>query len=187
MSERPPQKLSGSNDLAVWLNQLREFAISSRLISAYNAMIEGGTDGIRLKAIPGSGGTSTPGPVRATLFLILGDHLVCKLFGTSTQVKVAKNPKLRLSLTTETIEGITYTYSSGVYTATGVYYRRDAQPTSPAVGEVEKQTVNPDYIVGEEIWIDPITAFTTSDPTPVSVTYIEHFARLWLRRDDQGT
>lgn len=131
-----------------------------------------------------SGGTSTPGPARSTLFELHGDYLICKLFGTQTQVKVAKTPWLRSSITSETIWGVGVTYTNAAYTAPDKYQRRDAMPDA---GVTEKQVIYPYYKVGQEIWITPITPFDTADSASVSVTYIEAHSRVWLRKLDQST
>lgn len=160
--------------------------------------VKKGTKGYSWHVRPSKAGTPAPavGPGRYILVDVKADYLVCHPYGSpgaANYVFIAKPPKLRLSITTETMDdvntdpgGITMTYSSAVFSGTGYQYNRRIA-TNTRNGQTEVQVYVPRYIVGDTIYasaadtgvIPPIAgaqAITLKDDNDD--------ARIWVRKND---
>src|SRR5678815_2608667 len=112
-SVNPPGRLSGNSPLIPWLNALRDFAISCRPQSGLNYFTKRAPSGTIYEIQPGFAGLQ----LSRFRFKSMGtDHLVCRTWdGTNegaSDINIAKSPKLRFSITSETIDVLTITYSS---------------------------------------------------------------------------
>jgi hypothetical protein len=109
-----PALLTGSIPLATWLNALLESARSCQIAPGYGYKIKSRSSSGTVLEIVASGGSSTSQEAALVLLCITDashpDHLVCQdLAGTS--YLVAKAARFRGSLTTETVDSTTLTYT----------------------------------------------------------------------------
>lgn len=151
---------------------------------------------------------SSPGSSREIFYYqySMGDYIWCTDVRfpfpagvTPTYTPIAKNPKLRNSIASETIDGIVVSYDYSQYTADGQkYLRRDS--SIPGNSVIEKQDINPRFILNDEIQAEKIKGGThlktkVNDPlNPVANAAVDiEYAdtnpdgRAWTQRDDQST
>ena len=135
------------------------------LVGAGGSVLELKRDGI--------GGTETsPGGKRIQIVSVQSDYIT-GIDEASETTRVAKHPRLRGSLATEVIAGVTYSYT---YSGTGY----DSRTVSWAGGNSESQVVHPTYEVGDYIWADSVDACGVQFES-VDLQLIEHGAREWAR------
>jgi hypothetical protein len=121
-------------------------------------------DGVGGVTIAASGTSSA---VKMVLVAVWHEVLECTYQGQT--VYVLKSPKLRNSITSETINGVAYSYSYGA---------SHVARSSNGGGTIESQVVTPPWLLNDEIWAQPITAETRikipgSTPINVSATFID--------------
>jgi hypothetical protein len=114
-----PGDLGGGNPLVPWLNRLKRAIKKRTLLSGLGYKVKYSESGTVLEILPGSGGRPSPiSPIkRFRLIALRGDYSLCRTWDGinlgSDYVFVARPPKLRRSISAETIGGnvISYTYS----------------------------------------------------------------------------
>lgn len=179
----PPPEMTGSGVATSWLNRLRAFCISNRLVSGPGYRLRKSASGVsfELDSQPG-GGASTPAR-EYHLKSVQDDYLTCRTWdGTnegSTDVLIAKDPKNRTSLTTATVYGIvhTYTYQAGPDA-------NNKQRTNNDGTNTEMELITPAYIAGDTTICDTIYAIpaktSLKDPTGKPISLLElRPARQW--------
>jgi hypothetical protein len=150
----PPQ---GSSAQANWLRRIRQHSIENRVLSGRGYRTRRTTAGIILDINPGKGGTGL-GLFRFKS--MQNDYLVCRSWNGTVEgtqdVYIAKPPKLRFSISTETIDGVVVAYSGyGPLTQT-----RNAS----GGGNSESQVIVPRYLVNDLIY---------AMPAPTLVTFVQ--------------
>jgi len=167
----PPGRLSGNSPLIPWLNALRDFAISCRPQSGLNYFTKRTPSGTVFEVQPGFAGLQ----LSRFRFKSMGtDHLVCRTWdGTNegaSDINIAKSPKLRFSITSETIDVLTITYSS---------YNTGSQ-TRVATGTIsENQAIVPRFLVNDIIYAVSASTGVSVSSTPVSLIDLNLDARAW--------
>lgn len=143
-----PNPLSGTSPLVFWLNRLRDCVLSRTIQSGRGYKAISSPQGTVLDIDFQSGGRAQESQVAMyKLKSIQGDYLTCLTWDGGTagteDVYIAKNYKLRNSISSATINGELITYSYGQDHVT-----RTAVDTN---GHEETQTVIPYYLVGDII------------------------------------
>lgn len=128
-------------------------------------------------------------PKRYKLVTVKGDYLICTLWAGGDQLFIAKPPKLRMSVTTETLDGIVTAYSVGAFA--GTQYQFTRRIATPSTGGAEIQVIVPRYLVGDEIWAIDVGDTGELPPIPgsddTSLLDLNIDARAWTRKNDQTT
>lgn len=119
---------------------------------------------------------------RFRLKSVAGNYLVCRSWDGTTEGAddeyIAKPFKLRTNVTTEILDGITFTYS---------YNANNVQRTATSTDITEVQVITPRYIVNDEIFAFEAETGLQTVPTPPTaaedITLIDQNldARAWLR------
>jgi hypothetical protein len=175
-----PGRLSGSNALVGWLNRLVEWLRSDRLVSVVGGKLQQTTSGRVLTIDKQAGGTGVE-IVRLLVKEIKDDYLVCHSWDGTTEgtdpVYVAKNPKLRNSVTEETLDGVDYEYT---YTTTGTQAFVERVSVKTTDNSSETQRVVPRFILDDEIFaIDAQTSIQTEAAEDITLIDLNLDARAW--------
>lgn len=174
MSNSLPKYVKDDNGFTHAWNRLLDWARASELKSSTDILVNRTSHGTSLTlANQPSSTTATTNTI--TQFKVVsdgGDYIMASPWNGSTTgsaVKVAKPAKLRTSITAETINGVstTYTYTASLSgSVTQSYYR-----TAAFSSLLEYQQVIPFYLPNDIIYAAP---FSTSSPTTLSsVTFID--------------
>jgi hypothetical protein len=177
---RLPKKLSGSSVVVTWGNSLIDWVTNDRLVSVVGGKLQQTTAGRVLTIDPGGGG----GGLSITRLLvkeIKDDYLVCHSWDGTTEgtdpVYVAKNPKLRNSVTEETLDGVDYEYT---YTTTGSQAFVERVSVKTTDNSSETQRVVPRFILDDEIFaIDAQTSIQTEAAEDITLIDLNLDARAW--------
>jgi hypothetical protein len=132
-----PNPTTNDNRASAWMRRLQQGVRANQLTSSGRVKVRRGTLGLSLD-VPGSGG-----PISTWRFKEMStDYIICRSWdGTtegSTDVKIAKAPELRFSITSEVIDGDTVNYDG---------YDLDAQTRNASDGTTtETQVIVPRYL-----------------------------------------
>lgn len=145
-----PRKPIGNSDVASVIGRIIDYVKSLPIQPGVGYKVKRSTTGTRLEIdnrVP-------PQKKRLAINAVYGDYILCNpkvgtITDTLTDIYVAKNPKLRTSITVETLDGTAHTY-----TYTG-YIQRNAVFS----GTTETQYVVPRYL--------------TSPPDEIFAEYVE--------------
>lgn len=206
-SAPPPNEPMGNDQFTNWCRNLLRYVKSLELKGCYNGFVDRSTLGTFVRAQPGKGSTSESAAREIFYYQYsMGDYIWCTDIRSPfpngsipVYTPVAKNPKLRNSIATETIDGILVSYSYSAYTVDGQkYLRRDS--SIPGNSVIEKQDINPRFILNDEIQAEKVKGgarinTTASDPAntvlgiaqAIEYTDTNPDARAWTQRDDQST
>lgn len=142
-----PAPLSGFGPQASWLNRLRRFVLSNRILPGTGYRVRQLTQGVILEIsrIPGGAASS------AQVFRYVSggpDYFNAHSFDGSKEgthiVQIAKPYKLRNSNLSEVIDGVTVNYSA---------YDNTAQTrVATSSSATETHVIVPRYLVGDLIW-----------------------------------
>lgn len=177
-----PQRLPESGKwgaLFAWLNQLRDAVDSQKPLPSHNVRVTHTRVGTGLLGVAqAEDGTSV---VRLVFKEMQDDYIVCRSWdGTNegtTDIFVGKPPKLRTSVTEETLDGTDFEYT---YTVTGAdaFVSRISENQSDNTTELQK--VVPRYIIGDEIFaVSAATGIETVDAEAVALLDLNLDARAW--------
>jgi hypothetical protein len=164
-----PKPVTGTSDQASWLNKLLRFVVSLRLQPGRGYKVRHTTSGTILD-IEGLGGSVGP-QLKVKQFRVTdikGDYLVCREWNGTTEggtdINIAKPYKLRNSITSEKIDGLTINYS---------YAPSFVSRTASATGYTsETHIVNPPWLkknVADGFGGDIVYAVKSDNGTGVAV------------------
>lgn len=177
-----PQRLPESGKwgaLFAWLNQLRDAVDSQKPLPSHNVRVTHTRVGTGLLGVAAADeGTSV---VRLVFKEMQDDYIVCRSWdGTNegtADIFVAKPPKLRASVTEETLDGIDFEYS---YVTTGTEKYVSRTSTNQSDNTAETQKIVPRFIPDDEIFaIAASTGIETVDAESVSMLDLNVDARAW--------
>ena len=168
---RAPNRLSGNSPIIPWLNSLRDFAVAIVPRPGIGHKTKYTSNGVMFEIEPSGLGLK----IARYRFKSMGtDHLVCRTWDGTTDgasdIFIAKSPKLRFSITSETIDVLTITYSS---------YNIGSQ-TRVATGTIsENQAIVPRFLVNDIIYAVSASTGVTVSSSPVSLIDLNLDARAW--------
>lgn len=168
-----PSKIGGSHRLAGWLNRFVDRSRAAEVKQIIGGRFIETSDGKILVVDTGAAaGGAVTGPYR--LKSVEDDYLVCKLWDGTTEgeaasdasadVYIAKAHKLRHSITTETIEGVVYTYTYETGPTTTPTISNKLRVATAAGVVIERCIVTPEWLVNDLVWA--MRATTTVFRTP---------------------
>lgn len=177
---RLPKKLSGTHALVGWGNALIDWLMTDRLVSVVGGKLQQTTAGRVLTIDAGAGGGLKI--ERLALREVKDDYLVCRSWDGETEgdtdIYVAKSPKLRNSVTEETLDGTDYTYT---YSASFV----ERVSTNTDDDTTETQKIVPRWIVGDEVFaIRTPTSIQTEDADDISLLDLNVDGRAWAAQSN---
>ena len=176
----------GSGGLTISPNSLNLDTASSNLVIAQNQGLVIYTDGMNYFTERGIGGGS------AQMFVITGlsnvDYFTAKTYdGTtlgSTAVKIAKSPRLRPSVASELIDGVTVTYSG--YTSDNLRIASDGTNTETQVAFPRYVSNSGSPAVNDMSIVFAVPAATGLTGGSSQISWVEVSpARVWARRYSQ--
>lgn len=180
-----PGPMSGTHPLAAWLNKLRRSVLARTPRPGIGYKLIETTTGYCQQIIPGNGGI---GISRLLFKEMQDDYIVCRSWDGTTEgtadIFVAKPPKLRNSVTEETLDGIDFEYT---YTVTGADAFVARTSTNQDDDTTETQKVVPRYILDDEIFAIPAsTGIETVDVETVALIDLNVDARAWAAQSAEA-
>lgn len=154
MIETTPPLPQGNSGFHNWARWVQRSILAFRSVTVPGAFVQRTTRGIRI--IPRGGVSDGEKWKRFLVKEVKGDYLVCSAWDGVTageeDVLIAKEPELRHSLTSQTIQGVEVTYTDHAIAADGCCTR-----TATASGyEDQEEMVIPTWQIGggvdSEIW-----------------------------------
>lgn len=181
---QPPDELRDGSRGAGWLNKLRAWTISTRLVEGIGYRMNQTSRGVSLEILPGAGGGGKAKHYRVKE--ILPDYLRCRTWGGTnniaddgeTDIYVARDIELRRTR----YDGRTIAFSSDGDSFTAVYaYASNTKRTKTVSGTAEVQVIVPYYATDETV-ITAIPAVTkVTDPDGAQIGLLEITQRAWAK------
>lgn len=173
-----PRRPSGSDAQSIFMQWVWDSLRALRICETPNTGTNRTTKGDFLIVNPGVGGAQ----LQTFRFKSMkGDYLICRAWNGSVEgssdIYLAKPVKLRHSITSETIDGTAYTYSSYSLTA-------QTRVSAPASGSAETQIVVPRYLPNDLIYAMAAPTYVQSEDVPakaVSLIDVNLDGRAWCQ------
>lgn len=190
MLTRGPNPNSGEGAAANWLRRLLAAVAANKILPGVGYKVKYSSLGTTLEVEPGKGGGNGVGisAKRYRVKSVQGDYLTCRTWDGSTEgdtdVLVAKPPQLRHSITSQTVNGVSVTYSDYAI-SDGVCTRKASATSYPDQAEM----VIPVWQlagtrVDAEIWADQPeggTGVEDEDEEPIEWQDTNRDARAWCQ------
>ena len=179
----PPDRLNDSSRPSGWLNKLRDFAVSCRLVEGPGYRLIRMTRGTALEIEPSKGGGGST--VKHYLVKsIEGDFMTCREYDGTTEgdedVYIARDPELRRSR----FEGRSIAYNSDGDSFTATYtYTSNTKRVKTVGGVPETQVIIPYYKTDSTIILAAQSANKSgvTDPDEADIYIVELTQRAWAK------
>lgn len=181
---QPPDELRDGSRGAGWLNKLRAWCLSTRLVEGIGYRLNQTSRGVSLEILPGEGGGGKAKNYRVKS--IAADYLVCRTWGGTnntaddgeTDIYIARDPELRKTR----YNGRSINFSSDGDAFTASYtYSSNTKRTKTVNGTAEVQAIVPYYKTDETV-ITAIEAVTeVDDATGKKIKLLEVTQRAWAK------